>query len=111
MDSARDGSTVLRVEHLTMRFGGLVAIDNLSFDVKRGVLCVTAILHHGRVPISGRGLRQVRFLHHQIYNFLPVGRPHKQALSLDVRGEIAQRWQGFVGWIFLGKTFASFQGG
>ena len=26
----------LRVEHLTMRFGGLVAIDDLSFDVGRG---------------------------------------------------------------------------
>ena len=42
MASARDGSTVLRVEHLTMRFGGLVAIDNLSFDVKRGT--VTALI-------------------------------------------------------------------
>ena len=26
---------VLRVEHITMRFGGLVAIDDLSFDVGR----------------------------------------------------------------------------
>jgi branched-chain amino acid transport system ATP-binding protein len=42
MDSARDGSTVLRVEHLTMRFGGLVAIDNLSFDVERGT--ITALI-------------------------------------------------------------------
>jgi branched-chain amino acid transport system ATP-binding protein len=42
MASARDGSTVLRVEHLTMRFGGLVAIDNLSFDVKRGT--ITALI-------------------------------------------------------------------
>lgn len=31
MASAAD--TLLRVEHLTMRFGGLVAVDNLSFDV------------------------------------------------------------------------------
>ena len=28
--------TVLRVEHLTMRFGGLVAINDLSFEAKRG---------------------------------------------------------------------------
>jgi branched-chain amino acid transport system ATP-binding protein len=42
MVSARDGSTVLRVEHLTMRFGGLVAIDNLSFEVKRGT--ITALI-------------------------------------------------------------------
>jgi branched-chain amino acid transport system ATP-binding protein len=40
--ATRDGSTVLRVEHLTMRFGGLVAIDNLSFDVKRGT--ITALI-------------------------------------------------------------------
>jgi branched-chain amino acid transport system ATP-binding protein len=42
MASARDDSTVLRVEHLTMRFGGLVAIDNLSFDVKSGT--ITALI-------------------------------------------------------------------
>ena len=40
--AARDGSTVLRVEHLTMRFGGLIAIDNLSFDVKRST--ITALI-------------------------------------------------------------------
>ena len=33
---AQDASPVLRVEHLTMRFGGLVAIDDLSFEVRRG---------------------------------------------------------------------------
>ena len=32
--SARE--TVLRVEHLTMRFGGLVAVDDLSFTAARG---------------------------------------------------------------------------
>jgi branched-chain amino acid transport system ATP-binding protein len=39
---ARDGSAVLRVEHLTMRFGGLVAVDNVSFDVERGA--ITALI-------------------------------------------------------------------
>ncbi len=39
---ARDGSTVLCVEHLTMRFGGLVAIDDLSFEVKSGA--ITALI-------------------------------------------------------------------
>jgi branched-chain amino acid transport system ATP-binding protein len=33
---------VLRVEHLTMRFGGLVAIDDLSFEAARGE--ITAII-------------------------------------------------------------------
>ena len=42
MDFARDGSTVLRVEHLTMRFGGLVAINDLSFEVERGA--ITALI-------------------------------------------------------------------
>jgi branched-chain amino acid transport system ATP-binding protein len=35
---ARDDSTVLRVEHLTMRFGGLVAVDDLSFEMKHGTI-------------------------------------------------------------------------
>ena len=39
---AGDGATVLQVEHLTMRFGGLLAVDNLSFAVKRGA--ITALI-------------------------------------------------------------------
>jgi len=39
---ARDSGTVLRVEHLSMRFGGLVAVDNLSFDVAGG--SITALI-------------------------------------------------------------------
>ena len=31
-----DDDPVLTVEHLTMRFGGLVAVDDLSFNVGRG---------------------------------------------------------------------------
>jgi branched-chain amino acid transport system ATP-binding protein len=38
--SARD--IVLRVEHLTMRFGGLVAVEDLSFDAARGE--ITALI-------------------------------------------------------------------
>ena len=30
------GETLLRVEHLTMRFGGLTAINDLSFEAKAG---------------------------------------------------------------------------
>ena len=30
------GTTILSVEHLTMRFGGLIAINDLSFTAKRG---------------------------------------------------------------------------
>ncbi len=35
---AREDLTVLHVEHLTMRFGGLLAIDDLSFEMKRGAI-------------------------------------------------------------------------
>jgi len=34
--------TVLRVEHLTMRFGGLVAVDDLSFEAQEGE--ITALI-------------------------------------------------------------------
>jgi branched-chain amino acid transport system ATP-binding protein len=37
-----EADILLRVEHLTMRFGGLVAVDDLSFDVMRGT--ITALI-------------------------------------------------------------------
>jgi branched-chain amino acid transport system ATP-binding protein len=37
-----DGAPILTVDHLTMRFGGLVAVDDLSFSAKRGE--ITAII-------------------------------------------------------------------
>ena len=40
MIDARD--TVLRLEHLTMRFGGLLAVQDLSFEAKRGA--ITALI-------------------------------------------------------------------
>ena len=39
---ARHRGTVLGVEHLTMRFGGLLAVDDVSFDVGRGT--ITALI-------------------------------------------------------------------
>jgi len=39
---ASAGDTLLCVEHLTMRFGGLVAVDDLSFDVGAG--SITALI-------------------------------------------------------------------
>jgi branched-chain amino acid transport system ATP-binding protein len=34
--SAAQGTPILSVEHLSMRFGGLIAVDDLSFTAKRG---------------------------------------------------------------------------
>ncbi len=34
--TAHSDTTLLRVEHLTMRFGGLVAVDDLSFEARQG---------------------------------------------------------------------------
>ena len=39
-DAASD--TILAVQHLTMRFGGLVAVDDVSFNAKRGA--ITALI-------------------------------------------------------------------
>jgi branched-chain amino acid transport system ATP-binding protein len=41
-NGASAAGTLLRVEHLTMRFGGLLAIDDLSFDVGQGA--ITALI-------------------------------------------------------------------
>ena len=41
-NAASAADTLLRVEHLTMRFGGLIAIDDLSFDVGQGA--ITALI-------------------------------------------------------------------
>ncbi len=41
-DAGLDAEPILRVEHLTMRFGGLVAVDDLSFNVARGQ--ITALI-------------------------------------------------------------------
>ncbi|HZL31662.1 MAG TPA: ABC transporter ATP-binding protein [Pseudolabrys sp.] len=38
----RTGDILLKVEQLTMRFGGLVAVDNLSFDAREGE--ITALI-------------------------------------------------------------------
>jgi branched-chain amino acid transport system ATP-binding protein len=39
---AGKGDVLLRVEHLTMRFGGLVAVDDLSFEAREGE--ITALI-------------------------------------------------------------------
>ena len=33
-----NGSTLLEVQHLTMRFGGLLAVDDVSFSVSPGTI-------------------------------------------------------------------------
>ncbi|MGA9550180.1 MAG: ATP-binding cassette domain-containing protein [Rhodomicrobium sp.] len=42
LSAAAERDEILRVEHLTMRFGGLVAVDGLSFSARRGD--ITAII-------------------------------------------------------------------
>ena len=41
-DSTPKTGPLLRVEHLTMRFGGLVAVNDVSFDAKAGQ--ITAVI-------------------------------------------------------------------
>ena len=41
-ENTMQSDVILKVEHVTMRFGGLVAINDLSFDVRRGE--ITALI-------------------------------------------------------------------
>lgn len=41
-EKRQNADTILKVEHLSMRFGGLVAINDLSFEAKRGE--ITAVI-------------------------------------------------------------------
>ncbi|MFC3692900.1 ABC transporter ATP-binding protein [Chenggangzhangella methanolivorans] len=87
--------TLLRVEHLTMRFGGLTAVDDVSFDVKRGDItaligpngagkttvfnCVTGFYKPtvGRLTLNGaggRGWLLERLRDHQISRLAGVAR-------------------------------------
>src|SRR5450759_1858320 len=55
---AGNGDTILRVEHLTMRFGGLVAVDDLSFAARPGKTTVFNCITGFYKPSEGRiGLR------------------------------------------------------
>src|SRR5262245_64517910 len=42
MTAPSSATPILRVEHLSMRFGGLVAVDDLSFQANRGA--ITALI-------------------------------------------------------------------
>jgi branched-chain amino acid transport system ATP-binding protein len=69
-DAGREGAPVLRAQDLTVRFGGLAALNNVNFEVRRGEIraiigpngagkstffnCLTGVLR----PLSGRILFQ-----------------------------------------------------
>ena len=74
MSGATEQDFILRIEHVTKRFGGLVAVDDVSFDVKRGEVfaligpngagkttlfnCITGIFppSDGQVVFNGRDI-------------------------------------------------------
>ena len=83
-DAGREGAPVLRAQDLTVRFGGLAALNNVNFEVRRGEIraiigpngagkstffnCLTGVLR----PLSGRILfqedcRRVWLLKRQIF--------------------------------------------
>lgn len=77
-------SALLTVEHLTMRFGGLTAIDNVSFDAKNGE--ITAI-----IGPNGAGKTTV-------FNCLTgYYRPTEGRLTIDNGSErfLLERMEGF----------------
>ena len=58
MSSAWSNDPELRVQHLTMRFGGLVAIGDLSFDIwAYGTTLTAGIIGKGRHFNPGQGIK------------------------------------------------------
>src|SRR5215216_1158662 len=73
-DAGREGAAILRTEGLTMRFGGLAAVDNVNFEIQRGEIraiigpngagkstffnCLTGVLHPsaGRILFNGEDI-------------------------------------------------------
>lgn len=78
MPSPERGSALLKIDGLTKRFGGLVAVDNVSFEVKAGTITaligpngagksttfnlITGALHatSGKVTFAGRDLSGIK---------------------------------------------------
>jgi branched-chain amino acid transport system ATP-binding protein len=84
MTAAEDRGPLLAVEHLTMRFGGLVAVDDLSFTARRGE--ITAI-----IGPNGAGKTTV-------FNCLTgFYRPTAGTLAMHLGGEVLrlERIEGF----------------
>ena len=74
VDVGREGAPILRTERLTIRFGGLTALDNVDFELRRGEIraiigpngagkstffnCLTGVLRptSGRILFSGEDI-------------------------------------------------------
>jgi branched-chain amino acid transport system ATP-binding protein len=96
--TGREGVPVLRTEGLTIRFGGLMALDNVDFEMRRGEIraiigpngagkstffnCLTGVLHptSGRILFNGEDITGLPTNHisqkgiarsYQITNILP----------------------------------------
>ena len=91
-------TTLLSVEHLTMRFSGLTAVDDLSFEVKRGEItaligpngagkttvfnCITGFYKptQGRLALAREGLVDTD----AVEKLTPSGRQHLRSSSGDL---------------------------
>ena len=52
---------VLKLENVTMQFGGVVAVDNLSMEVGEGE--IVALIGHQWLPLSRRQALSLRASH------------------------------------------------
>jgi branched-chain amino acid transport system ATP-binding protein len=99
---------ILRVEHLTMRFGGLVAIDDLSFSARRGD--ITAI-----IGPNGAGKTTVFNCITGFYKPTEgrIALAHGDASAFEALPEVTRRgkqWAGTPGGaIFLLERMAGFE--
>lgn len=77
MDAAMPASkTLLQVRDVSMKFGGVVALDNLSFDVEAGQIC-------GLIGPNGAGKTTLFNCLSRLYT------PHAGAISFDGRDLLA----------------------
>src|SRR5262249_50247401 len=84
-------SPLLRIRDLSLRFGGIVALDGVSFDVERGRIC-------GLIGPNGAGKTT-------LFNCLSrLCRPQSGAIEFDGRNLLAQPVHAIAA-LGIGRTF------
>ena len=99
---------LLNVEEVGVRFGGVVALDSLSFSVEEGQICaligahpdltlneIASALHKRRIPVSRSALSRFFARHGITFKKKPAGgraqasRGGSRAATLDPRARLA----------------------
>lgn len=130
MADTRTGTSVLRLEHVTKRFSGLVAVNDLSLDMKARTIhsligpngagkstCINMItgllpltegdIYHGETKISGMSAHQIARTHcSRTFQNLKLYRSMTVRENL-MMGSMTDTKQGIVPFVFDFKTAAA----